>query len=159
MVSGSRQGPFVSLDAGVPITVLAGVHPGCFELFVQEPIRTFTDLKGKQVGITRRSDSAPHLYVSIMAAHVGLDPENDINWVTTDDVASPMELFVQGKIDAYLAFVPEPPELRARKIGHVIVNMAHGPAMVAVLLLHVGRQRGLRPATIRSRPSARCAPS
>ena len=59
-----------------------------------------------------------------MAAHVGLDPENDINWVTTDDVASPMELFVQGKIDAFLAFVPEFPELRARKIGRVIVDMA-----------------------------------
>jgi NitT/TauT family transport system substrate-binding protein len=59
-----------------------------------------------------------------MAAYVGLDPQNDINWTTTDDVASPIELFIQGKIDAYLAFVPEFPELRARKIGHVIVDMA-----------------------------------
>ena len=112
------------LDAGVPITVLAGVHPGCFELFAHEHIRTFTDLKGKQVGINEGLGTAAHLYVSIMAAHVGLDPEKDINWVTTDDVASPMELFVQGKIDAYLAFVPEFPELRARKIGRVIVDMA-----------------------------------
>ena len=97
------------LDAGVPITVLAGVHPGCFELFAHEHIRTFTDLKGKQVGVNEGPGSAAHLYVSIMAAHVGLDPEKDINWVTTDDVANPMELFVQGKIDAYLAFVPEFP--------------------------------------------------
>ena len=96
------------LDAGVPITVLAGVHPGCFELFVHEHIRTFTDLKGKQVGINESPGSPPHLYVSIMAAHVGLDPEKDINWVTTDEVASPIELFVQGKIDAFLAFVPQP---------------------------------------------------
>jgi NitT/TauT family transport system substrate-binding protein len=108
------------LDAAVPITVLAGVHPGCFQLFVHEHIRTFTDLQGKQVGVAEGPGSAPHLYLSIMAAHVGLDPEKDINWVMSDD----MELFLQGKIDAYLAFVPEFPELRARKIGHVLVDMA-----------------------------------
>jgi NitT/TauT family transport system substrate-binding protein len=112
------------LDAGVPITVLAGVHPGCFQLFVHEHIRTFIDLKGKQVGFNEGPGSAEHLYISIMAAYIGLDPQTDINWVTTDVVASPIELFTQGKIDAYLAFVPEFPELRARKIGHVLVDMA-----------------------------------
>ena len=35
-----------------------------------------------------------------------------------------MELFAEGKIDAFLGFPPEPQELRARKIGHVIVNSA-----------------------------------
>jgi NitT/TauT family transport system substrate-binding protein len=114
-----------SLDAGVPITVLAGVHPGCFNLFVHEHIRTFTDLKGRRVGYNEaRRGTAEELYLSIMATHVGLDPENDLNWVTTDDVASPMQLFVEGKIDAYLAFVPEFPELQARRIGHVLVDMA-----------------------------------
>jgi NitT/TauT family transport system substrate-binding protein len=112
------------LDAGVPITVLAGVHPGCFELFAHEHVRTFTDLKGRQVGIKEGPGSARHLYVSIMAAYVGLDPQSDIHWITMDQVASPMELFIQGKIDAYLAFVSEIPELRARKIGRVIVDMA-----------------------------------
>jgi NitT/TauT family transport system substrate-binding protein len=66
------------LDAGVPITVLAGVHPGCLNLFAQEPIRAFTDLKDKQVGINEGPGSADYLFVSIMAAHVGLDPEKDI---------------------------------------------------------------------------------
>jgi NitT/TauT family transport system substrate-binding protein len=111
------------LDAGVPITVLAGVHPGCFGLFAHEPVRTFTDLKGKQAGIEDVPQSAQHLFLSIMAAHVGLDPERDIIWITTDDVANPMELFVQGKIDALLAFVSEFPELRARKSGRMILDM------------------------------------
>jgi len=35
-----------------------------------------------------------------------------------------MELFAGGKIDAFLGFPPEPQELRARNIGHVIVNSA-----------------------------------
>jgi NitT/TauT family transport system substrate-binding protein len=122
--NGFVPGAVRRLDAGVPITVLAGVHPGCFELFVHEHIQTFTDLKGKQVGFNEGPGSAEHLYVSIMAAYVGLDPEKDINWVMTDDVASPIELFLQGKIDAYLAFVPEFPELRARNIGHVLVDMS-----------------------------------
>ena len=39
----------VAMDAGEPITVLAGVHVGCFELFAREGIRSITDLKGKSV--------------------------------------------------------------------------------------------------------------
>jgi NitT/TauT family transport system substrate-binding protein len=112
------------LDAGVPITVLAGVHPGCMNLFAQEPVRTFSDLRGKQIGINEQIGSTDYLYISIMATHVGLDPKKDFQWVTIDQVARPIELFAQGKIDAYLAFVSEFPELRARKGSHVIVDMA-----------------------------------
>ena len=56
-----------------------------------------------------------------MAAHVGLDPHEDIDWVDqpTGDF---MELFAEGKVDAFLGFPPEPQELRARKIGRVILN-------------------------------------
>jgi NitT/TauT family transport system substrate-binding protein len=111
------------LDAGVPIMALAGMHPGCLELFAHEHVRSVADLKGRQAGINDSFGSTDHFSVSIMAAHVGLDPKKDINWVTTDDVASPKELFVQGKIDAYLAFVPESQELRSHKAGHAIVDM------------------------------------
>ena len=58
-----------------------------------------------------------------MAAQVGLNPATDIHWVT-DPSVKPMSRFVEGKIDAFLAFPPEPQELRARRIGHVIVNTA-----------------------------------
>jgi NitT/TauT family transport system substrate-binding protein len=112
------------VDAGVPITALAGMHPGCFELFAYEPIQRVVDLKGKRVGINEALGSANYLYVSIIIAHVGLDPEKDIHWITTDDVAHPKELFVDAEIDAYLAFVSEFPELRTRKLGRVLVDMA-----------------------------------
>ncbi len=111
------------LDAGEPITALAGVHSGCYELFAHEPIRTISDLKGKRVGIQALGSSG-HLFLAIMAAHVGLDPDKDINWVTPARSANAMELFADGKIDAFLGFPPEPQELRARKIGRVIVNTA-----------------------------------
>ena len=35
------------LDTGHPITVLAGIHGGCYELFASERIRTIRDLKHK----------------------------------------------------------------------------------------------------------------
>ena len=64
-----------NIDAGEPITALAGVHVGCFELFAHEPIRSLTDLKGRRVGIPRRSGSSGHLLLASMAAYVGLDPK------------------------------------------------------------------------------------
>ena len=106
-------------DAGAPIVVLAGVHVGCYELFAKEGIRSITELKGKSVGL---QGSPPNL-LALMAAHVGLNPTRDIRWVTsTDPSVKPLELFADGKIDAFLGFAPEPQELRARHIGHVIVN-------------------------------------
>jgi NitT/TauT family transport system substrate-binding protein len=62
----------VRLDSGVPITVLAGLHRGCYELFAHEPIRTITDLRAKRVGIDVLG-GGKHRYVSVMAAYVGVD--------------------------------------------------------------------------------------
>ena len=112
----------ISIDTGEPITIIAGVHPGCFELFGNERIRGIADLKGKSVGVQGLGGS-PHVFLAAMAAHVGLDPLKDINWVT-DQSTTPKELFAQGKIDAFLGFPPEPQEMRARKIGRVIVSSA-----------------------------------
>src|SRR5215475_3256579 len=64
----------IAIDTGEPITIVAGEHVGCFELFAREGIQSIPDLK--------------------------------------------------GKTDAFLGLPPEPQELRARKIGHVIFNSA-----------------------------------
>ncbi len=56
-----------------------------------------------------------------MLAYVGLDPRKDIVWITQPAEES-MTAFGEGKIDAFMGFPPQPQELRARKIGHVIVN-------------------------------------
>jgi NitT/TauT family transport system substrate-binding protein len=112
----------IPIDAGDAISIIAGVHSGCFELFGNERIRGIADLKGKTVGV-QGLGASPHVFLAAMAAHVGLDPVKDINWVTSPSIA-PKELFAEGKIDAFLGFPPEPQELRARKIGRVIVNSA-----------------------------------
>ena len=117
------SGPLLlEIDRGATVTILAGVHVGCFELFAKEGIRSVADLKGRTVG-QQGLGSSPHVFISAMATLVGLDPAKDIEWVTSAKV-KPIELFAEGKIDAFLGFPPEPQRLRAQNIGHVIVNSA-----------------------------------
>jgi len=110
----------IAIDAGEPITIVGGEHVGCFEVFAREGIRSIADLKGKNVGV-QAIGSSQHVCLSIITAHVGLDPTKDIHWVTSTS-PKPMELFADGKIDAFLGLPPEPQELRGRNVGRVIVN-------------------------------------
>jgi NitT/TauT family transport system substrate-binding protein len=108
-----------TIDAGAPVVVLAGVHVGCYELFAKPSVGRLTELKGKRVA------ADDPLLFKLMAAQVGLDPAKDIDWVSsTDPAVDPLELFAQGKIDAFLGFPPHPQELRARQVGHVLVSTA-----------------------------------
>ena len=108
-----------ALGEGKPILALAGVHAGCYELFASGSIQAVKELKGKRVAISGFG-SAEHVLVASMVAYVGMDPRKDINWVIGGRDA--MRLFAEGKADAYMGFAPEPQHLRAKKIGHVIVN-------------------------------------
>jgi NitT/TauT family transport system substrate-binding protein len=109
-----------AIEAGSPATVLAGVHVGCNSFFAHEGIRTIRDLKGKKVSA---GNQAQRSLIASMAAYVGLDPFKDIEWVSSP-FATAKELFVERKIDAFLALPPDPQDLRARNIGRVIVNSA-----------------------------------
>ncbi len=109
-----------AIDRGLAVTVLAGAHVGCFELFGNENVGSIIDLKGKKVGIPGFG-SPYHLFLVLMAAGVGLDPHRDIDWIVSTS-AGTMQLFVDGKTDAFLGFPPQPQELRARRVGHVIMN-------------------------------------
>lgn len=108
------------LDAGDPITLLAGVHLGCYELFGTERVRSIRDLKDKTVSVSQIGDPG-FLLTSSMAAYVGLHPGKDINWIERPPAES-MQLLADGKVDAYMAFPPEPQELRAKRIGHLVVS-------------------------------------
>ena len=108
-----------SIEAGVPIRVLAGLHSGCLELIANDSVERITDLRGKRVGVYTRG-SPQYVLVSLMAAYIGLDPVNDIEWVIEEQNLA--EGFAQGKFDAFLGQPPRTQELRYRKIGHTILN-------------------------------------
>ena len=112
----------IGLEAGDPAMILAGGHVGCFELVGTDRVRSIRDLKGKTVAVGVLG-GPEHVFLSAMAAYVGLDPRRDITWVT-HATADTVALLAEGKIDAFMAFPTMAQELRAKKIGHVVVNSA-----------------------------------
>ncbi|HET9481693.1 MAG TPA: ABC transporter substrate-binding protein [Candidatus Polarisedimenticolia bacterium] len=112
------------IDAGDPIVLLAGIHSGCLELFGTAGVRTVSDLKGKTIAVPDIGPTAgQYVFLSSLLTYIGLDPRTDVQWA----VHSPAEgrrLLAEGKVDAYLGWPPEPQDLRAKKIGHVLVNTA-----------------------------------
>jgi NitT/TauT family transport system substrate-binding protein len=110
------------VEAGEPILGLAGLHVGCIELFGTEQVRAIRDLKGKTVSIGGHGLGSPgYAYLAVMAAYVGLNPRTDITWVDYPPAES-VQLLAEGKLDAFLAFPPFAQELRAKQIGHVVVD-------------------------------------
>ena len=110
----------IQMAAGDPIVLLAGVHVGCFVLFGTERIRALRDLKGKTISV-QALGSSQHVFLATMLAYVGLDANKDVTWVTNPSPES-MRLLAEGKVDAFLGFPPDPQELRAKKIGHVVID-------------------------------------
>jgi hypothetical protein len=72
-------------------------------------------------GFTESGNGDDRLFISSMLAYVGVDPTRDIKWLTSPK-GEQKRLFVEGKADAFLAFPPEPQELRAKKIGRVFLS-------------------------------------
>jgi len=114
--------PFIGeIDKGTGVTILGGVHTGCQELFGTEAVRTIRDLKGKTIAAL--SGSPTTSYVVAMLASVGLDHRTDVRFVERS-VPEAVPLLVEGKIDALMATPPVSQELRAKKIGRVVVDTA-----------------------------------
>jgi NitT/TauT family transport system substrate-binding protein len=108
------------VDADSPIVFLGGLHVGCFEMFGTDRVRAIRDLKGMSIGIGAFG-GVEHVFLSSMAAYVGLDPRTDMTFVPMPTAES-MRRLEEGTIDALIGFPPLPQELRARKVGHVVVN-------------------------------------
>ena len=139
-------GHILTIEAGEPTTVLGGLHGGCYELFAIDRIRSIRELKGKTVAVANVSRRA---FVSAMATYVGLDPQKDITFVSPSP-AEGMQLLAEGKIDALLGFPPEPQELRAREIGHVVVSTAVDRPWSQYFCCMVGARRDF----VRKNPAA-----
>jgi NitT/TauT family transport system substrate-binding protein len=108
------------IEAGAPIVILGGSHIGCVEVIGGPRVRSTSELKGKTVAVSQL-ESDEHIFMSLFAAYVGLDPRKDINWVV-HPWEDHQRLFMEGKIDALFNGPPLSQRLRAKGIGHVLVN-------------------------------------
>lgn len=144
-----------ALDRGRPVVVIAGVHGGCYELFGNERVRTIRDLKDKRVAVWGIG-SVDHVYIASMLAYVGMDPRKDVKWVESGTFDGPMQLFLDGKVDAFLGFPPSPQKVRAQKVGHVIVNTAQDrPWSQHVCCMLVGHREFVRRNPVATKRAAR----
>ena len=120
-----------SIEAGTRIKILAGVHTGCWELRASDSVNRVLDLKGKRIGIWAPNDH-PHVFLELIVNYVGLDPARDVEWV----VGHPMQDFVDGKVDAFLADPTELPKADFRKDRTYRSQQPGRPSLVGVFLLH-----------------------
>jgi NitT/TauT family transport system substrate-binding protein len=114
-------GTIAALDNGGALKVLSGVHAGCYELIASDDIRNIRDLRGKTIGVQALS-GGDRMLISSMLAYIGLDPRSDVNWSEGGDLSGSMRLFLEGQVDAFMGFAPQPQELRRMNVGHVLVN-------------------------------------
>ena len=105
------------------VVTLAGIHSGCYELFGNTRVDTVRDLKGKIVAVYALG-GGDHVLIASMLAYVGIDPTKDVKWMVGEKFTDALRYFEEGKADAFMGFAPQPQEMRAKKIGKVIVNTA-----------------------------------
>jgi len=117
---GTAGQSMLGTDRGNPVTILTGMHAGCYELFVTDRVRTVRDLRGKRVSVTSLQ-TGRHVFLASMLAYVGLKAGRDVELVQLPPAES-MSLLAEGKIDGFMAFPPEPLELKEKKIGRVLVD-------------------------------------
>ena len=112
------------IDEGLDVKLTGGIHSGCLRVQagIKTDIRQVSDLKGKRIGISHMG-SPPFLFASrVMAAH-GLDPKNDVEWVTFP--ADAMELALdRGQVDAVANAEPIGTLLLGREKVHKVVDQA-----------------------------------
>jgi hypothetical protein len=113
----SMSGACCCPDAGRPFVAIAGIHAGCFSC--SGPVECApTDLKNGTIAVGWAGGLA-----LVTAMHLRqLRPSPGCQ---THPAAAKGgdQLLADGKIDALLGFHPTP-ELRTRKIGHVVVSTA-----------------------------------
>ena len=146
-----------AIDDGAPVTILAGVHVGCFALFVQNGIDSVVDLKGRSIAFSGGMGSSQQLFAAMIVARVGLDPAKDIRWVAS---SSPklVDLFADRKVDALLG-VPRRRRKRIPADWAVFSSTAHSTTRGRNIFAACGPATAILSGPIRSQRSECCAQS
>jgi len=115
-----------AVDVGLPYLALAGVHPGCLELFAAPGITSIRDLRGKTIAVNTKSASDLFYgFFSILLAYIGMDPRTDVNFIEIGpDIPALRDAFIDGRSAAFIASAANGPQLRRnpKNPGTVILD-------------------------------------
>jgi NitT/TauT family transport system substrate-binding protein len=106
---------------GLDVRMTAGIHTGCLRLQAgaNTTINKVEDLKGKRIGVSHMG-APPFLFASrVLAAH-GMDPRDDVHWVTLPNEAMGLALD-QGRVEAVA---------NAEPIGTILLNARQAKKLV-----------------------------
>jgi NitT/TauT family transport system substrate-binding protein len=114
-----------NVDAGLPIMTLAGIHPGCFELFAVPGIAGIGDLRGRTIAVTAKNASDQFYgFFTILLAYIGVAP-SEVNFIEIGpDVNALRDAFVDGRSEAFIAPAASGPALHRnpKNPGKVILD-------------------------------------
>ncbi|MDR1542421.1 MAG: ABC transporter substrate-binding protein [Clostridiales bacterium] len=97
---------FPSVQQGLEIRIIGGLHVGCIKTLVppESEIQGWADLKGKNIGIDEMGGT-PHAVASMALAQFGIDPLKDVTWVVYP-ADQAVEASRKGEIDAFASWDP-----------------------------------------------------
>jgi NitT/TauT family transport system substrate-binding protein len=110
---------------GLPLTILGGIHLGCWEVVATRDIKTMRDFKGKTVSVVG-PQFTDGIFMAMTLANVGLDWNKDVT-VVNNLPADSAQLLAAGEIDGIVALPPFSTDLRAKGIGHVVLDSIVDP--------------------------------
>jgi len=97
---------FPSIQQGLNLRIIGGLHKGCIRLVVPKnsPIKTAKDLKGKRIGVDEIGGT-PMSITTIILANAGIDPKTGVTWkpYPLDQLSKAV---AKGEIDAFAAWDP-----------------------------------------------------
>lgn len=97
---------YPSINEGLKIKLIAGLHQGCIKLVVPpgSKIKSAKDLAGKRIGVDEIGGT-PMAITSVYLANSGINPKTGVNWL-----AYPVELLQsvaeKGQVDAVALWDP-----------------------------------------------------
>lgn len=110
---------------GAPFVMLSGVHLGCWQVVATGDIKSIRDFKGKTVSVIS-PDFTDGMFMAMTLANVGLDLNKDVKLVNNPP-SEYARLLSSGEVDAVVAVPPISTDLRAKGIGHVVLNSVTDP--------------------------------
>lgn len=100
---------FPSIEEGVKVKVVDGLHNGCIKIVVPEgsPIKTVADLKGKKIGVDEIGGT-PFQVASVWLENAGIVAKDnkDVTFVPYTDGNLEIEAAEKGEIDAAAIWDP-----------------------------------------------------